>query len=142
MDVVDRYFEETKNGEAFRNSHLIHHGNSNSEYDPLWHEDKQFLFKKYRLFYILFEILPLIFSDYLAFLSSKKRKKAVIKVKGPGINYCYILMVPQISVTLIIRIKPNVWFVVGMIFFLNFFAKLRHWCEHLGTDTEGSNNTF
>ena len=31
-------------GEAFRNSHLIHHGNSNSEHDPLWHDDKKYLF--------------------------------------------------------------------------------------------------
>lgn len=129
-------------GEAFRNSHLIHHGNSNSEFDPLWHEDKQYLFEKHRFFYVICEFLPLIFSAYLAFQSSKKRKKAVTKIKGPGINYWYILLATGISVAIIIWIKPNVWFVVGMIFILNFFAKLRHWCEHLGTDPDGSNNTF
>ena len=129
-------------GEAFRNSHLIHHGNSNSEYDPLWHTDKKLLFEKYRLFYVLCELVPLIFHAYLSLRSRKKRKKALKKVKGPGVNYWYMLLAIVITAALIFFVRPNVWFVIGMILMLNFFAKLRHWCEHLGTNKTGSNNTF
>ena len=129
-------------GEAFRNSHLIHHSNSNSEYDPLWHEDKQYLFKKSRLFYVLCELIPLVFTTYLTLRSRNKRESASKKIKGPGINYWFVLMASGVSLFIIFYLKPSLWFCIGMIFMLNFFAKLRHWSEHLGTDSSGTNNTF
>jgi len=129
-------------GEAFRNSHLIHHGHSNSEFDPLWHKDKQHLFEKYRFFYVICELVPLVFMTYLNFRSRSKRKKAAKKIKGPGINLWFILLATIVSAAVIYYLRPNIWFVLGMIFMLNFFSKLRHWCEHLGTDLSGSNNTF
>jgi fatty acid desaturase len=127
-------------GEVFRNSHLIHHAHSNSENDPLWHENKEFLFKKNRLFYVLCELVPLLFHGFL-FLRSRKLQKQR-KIKGPGINLWFVLFATSISVALILVLKPSIWFVLGMIVSLNIFGKLRHWCEHIGTDVNGSNNTF
>lgn len=129
-------------GETFRNSHLIHHGNSNSEYDPLWHDDKKQLFEKYRMFYVVCELIPLVFHGYLTIRSRNKRKTAAKKIKGPGINYWFMLMATGVSVIVVLLLQPSIWFVIGMILMLNFFAKLRHWCEHLGTDPSGANNTF
>ena len=53
-----------------------------------------------------------------------------------------MLLSALVSAAVIVFIMPSIWFVLGMIFMLNFYAKLRHWCEHLGTDSSGSNNTF
>ncbi len=128
--------------EAFRSQHLIHHGHSNSENDPLWHENKDYLYTKMRWFYVLCEMIPLLFHGYLLLLSKNKRKKSTKKIKGPGINYWYMLLSFVVSALVIIFIQPSIWFVLGMIFTLNIFATVRHWCEHLGEDTEGSNNTF
>lgn len=129
--------------EAFRNSHLIHHGHSNSEHDPLWHANKNYLYSKLRWFYVLCEMVPLLFHAYLLLRSSKIRKvKKSEKIVGPGINYWFMLLAFAVSAIVIIFIQPAVWFVVGMILVMNVFGTVRHWCEHLGTDPKGSNNTF
>ena len=127
-------------GEAFRNSHLIHHAHSNSENDPLWHENKQHLFNKSRLLYVLCELVPLLFHAYLMLISKKRRKDR--KIKGPGINFWFVLFATAVSVLMVLVFKPSIWFVLGLILSLNVFSKLRHWCEHIGTVTNGSNNTF
>jgi fatty acid desaturase len=127
-------------GEAFRNSHHIHHGNSNSENDPLWHNDKDFLFRNYRLLYVLCEFVPILFHAYLLFRSRKRRKERNIKVLK--VNYWLILFAACISTGMIYFFHPSGWFFLGLILSLNFFSKIRHWCEHVGTDTKGSNNTF
>jgi len=130
-------------GEAFRQSHLIHHGHSNSEDDPLWHSNKKYLYESMRWFYILCEMIPLLFHGYLLLRSSNERKKSKEKeVIGPGINYWFILMATAISTAIILLVIPSIWFVLGMIFGMNILGTIRHWCEHLGTDPKGSNNTF
>ncbi|MEO8087251.1 MAG: fatty acid desaturase [Bacteroidota bacterium] len=131
-------------GEPFRKYHLIHHGNANSDVDPLWPAEKEYLFKNARWFYVLCECIPLLFTFYLLIKSNNRKPKTSKTqiIKAPTINTWYILFSSFISVLIIILFKPSLWFVSGSIFFLNLSGTLRHWCEHLGTDSKITSNTF
>jgi fatty acid desaturase len=127
-------------GEPFRKYHLLHHGNTNTELDPLWPEMKKSLYGNKRWFYILCECIPLLFTFYLVFKSDKKNKKKT--VHGPKVNKIYIALSVLITAGIIYFIQPSLWFFLGSIFTLNLFSTLRHWCEHLGKDKNLSSNTF
>lgn len=131
-------------GEPFRKFHLIHHQHTNSDLDPLWSSLKKTLFTNRRLVYILCETVPFIFTLYIILKPDKTKSTISNKKHGkdPTIGIEYLLFSVCISVLVIYFIKPSFGFVIGSIFTLNLFSKIRHWCEHVGTHDDLSSNTF
>ena len=128
-------------GELFRKFHLIHHGNTNSQVDPLWPSAKTELYNNKRWFYIMCEMIPILFSIY-SLIMSKKENKNKTKLKGPKAEIKYIIMGSFISLAIIIFFKPNIWFLLFTFLLLNFIGKIRHWCEHMGYNNSVESNTF
>jgi fatty acid desaturase len=128
-------------GELFRKFHLIHHGNTNSNLDPLWPSAKTELYNNKRWFYVLCELVPILFSIY-SIIMSKKENTTNKKVKGPKVELKYILMGSLISLAVILIFIPNIWFLLFTFLVLNFIGKIRHWCEHMGVDNSVESNTF
>ncbi len=96
------------------------------------------MFERNRGLYILCSFVPFLFTIFL--LASGEKKREAIRM--PKVNISYIIFSVLVSAILIIWIMPPIWFVLGTIYFLNFVAVLRHWCEHIGEHTEKENNTF
>ncbi len=130
-------------GEPFRKYHLTHHANTNTDVDPLWPGFKKEMYAERRWLYILCECVPLMFTLVLV-LSGKKGKdgKAAVAVKQPSIRVPYMAASIMISAVLIFFFRPPLGFVLGTLFVLNLMSVLRHWCEHMGTDTGKESNTF
>ncbi len=127
-------------GELFRKYHLVHHANTNLDVDPLWPSKKKNLFKRKRWLYLIFEFVPILFSLYAVFLSKKEHKSKA--VKSPSVELKYIIAGTVISLALIILFQPNLWFFISTLLLLNFIAKIRHWCEHMGYEDSIESNTF
>lgn len=129
-------------GEGFRKYHLIHHANTNTNVDPLWPKQKKKLYENRRWLYILFELIPLLYTSFLVLNQNKKLSKNIEYVKGPKINYYHILWGAIISLTMIYFLQPPLFFLVATLLTLNIFSTLRHWCEHLGYNKNKTSNTF
>lgn len=128
--------------EPFRKYHLLHHGHTNKETDPLWAPVKANLYKKNRYLYIICQMLPLAFTVVVLINSEKYRKKNKIVLKGPGIRWYYVLLAFAASAVTIWFVQPPVWFVIGTLFCLSALGAIRHWCEHMGTDMSRESNTY
>lgn len=129
-------------GEPFRKYHLIHHGNTNSAFDPLWPSLKQGLYANKRWFYILCEMVPLLFTFYLVARKENEVKSMQGKPAGPPVEIKNIIAAFIISGLIIYQFQPSLCFCLGTLFTLNVFSTLRHWCEHLGSDAKKASNTF
>jgi len=126
--------------EPFRRYHMIHHGNTNNEHDPLWAPVKSHLFSRSRYLYVLCQCVPMIFTFIVLMSGEKHRKKKAIN--GPQIRWAYMLMAFACSAAVIYFAKPPLAFYLDTLIFLNFLGAVRHWCEHMGTDTEKESNTY
>ena len=128
--------------EPFRKFHLIHHGNTNKETDPLWSPVKSVLFKKNRYLYIICQLIPFVFTFIVLINSEKYRRKNQLKVKGPPIRWYYVALAFMASAVTIYFVRPPLWFVLGTIFCLTTLGSIRHWCEHMGEDVTRESNTY
>jgi len=140
--------------EPFRKYHLIHHGTTNTEVDPLWPDTKRNLYVNHRWFYVCCEFIPLLFTLYLVVLSEKsnsaKSKNAKPnetiespkKKNQPTLSMFNMIWATAISVIWYWFLKPDLTFLLLTLLFMNAFSALRHWCEHLGYTNDLSSNTF
>ena len=129
-------------GEMFRKYHLIHHANTNKPVDPLWPPVKGELYRDKRWFYILCEAVPLLFTFYLILKSRSNTKKEKLEVKSVKVSYLNMVWAAGISAFVVWLVWPSIWFFLGCLLILNVCSTLRHWCEHLGTDTDRESNTY
>ena len=128
-------------GELYRKYHLIHHRNTNLENDPISPPVLRKLYLKNRVFYMLCEAIPLLYTFYLVMtyqISENKRAPA----KEISISYVYLIGSVLISIGWFILIEPSVWFIVCTLISFNLFSVLRNWCEHMGTNQNKSSNTY
>nr|MBC7612343.1 fatty acid desaturase [Pseudopedobacter sp.] len=129
-------------GEPFRKYHLIHHVNTNNHYDPLWPPFKKTLYDDKRWFYIIGELVPLMFTLYLVLSSKKQHQSDQKKRREVKVNPMYIVGSALISISVLLWVKPPVVFILSTLFVLNFLSALRHWCEHLGSVKNKESNTY
>lgn len=129
--------------EFFRKYHLIHHGSPNTDIDPLWPPEKKFLYEKNRPLYVLFALVPLLFTIYLVLRSDRNSKKMnkrnSLSIK---VNYVHIFWATLVSLVVYFVFEPNLWFCIGTVVCMSWFSTLRHWCEHIGYDRDMESNTF
>ena len=128
--------------EPFRKYHLIHHGNTNVQSDPLWAPVKSNLYKKNRYLYILCQILPFALTLVTLINSEKYRNENKIKIKGPKIRWYLMALAFAVSAVTIYFVQPPLWFVLGTLLCLSALGAIRHWCEHMGTDMQRESNTY
>lgn len=128
--------------EPFRKFHLVHHANTNTEIDPLWPDVKKNLYTNHRYFYLMCNLIPLLFTLYFIISQQGSLAKKKKQVKSPQINYINMVWASAISIGIIFLIKPNFLFLILSLFMMNVFSILRHWCEHLGYNNEHESNTF
>jgi fatty acid desaturase len=124
--------------EPFRKYHLMHHADTNGESDPLWPELKKKLFLYNRFLYVLAELFPFGFL-IVSLFSNKKEKKTfkIIKISLLWMSFSFV-----ISLLTYYLLQPNLWFLGISVFMGLLVAKLRHWCEHIGTNSEKESNTY
>ncbi|WP_289660467.1 fatty acid desaturase family protein [Flavobacterium panacagri] len=128
-------------GEHYRKYHLIHHGYTNTDLDPLASPMSQKIYQKYRYLYILLESIPALYTFYLIFDFNKredsKKFNNILKI-----NRLYFTISICVSVVWFFIIKPPIYFVLLTLFVLNIISAIRSWCEHMGTSLEHKTNTY
>lgn len=128
--------------EPFRKVHLKHHINTNTVHDPLWSDAKSNLYKNRRWFYLLCQLIPLLFTAYVLSRPNKPVDSKPNEIKKIKIRPLFILFATAISLSIILLFKPPLFFVIGTLFVLQFVAAVRHWCEHMGDQQHIESNTF
>lgn len=145
--------------EPFRKYHLIHHGSTNTEVDPLWPDTKRNLYNNHRWFYVCCELIPLLFTLYLVVLSEKSKTteksenasaspansasaSPAKKKNEPKLSMVNMIWATCVSVVWYWFLQPDLGFLLWTLLFMNAFSALRHWCEHLGYTHDLSSNTF
>ncbi|MCP2029669.1 fatty acid desaturase [Flavobacterium sp. HSC-32F16] len=128
-------------GEHYRKYHLIHHGYTNTDFDPLSSSKSKYIYQKNRFLYILLESIPLLYTFYLIF--DFNNKESTKKVNSAlKINRMYFLITICISIIWFWLLQPPVYFVLFTLIFLNIISAVRSWCEHMGTSLEHKTNTY
>ncbi|KAF2514920.1 fatty acid desaturase family protein [Flavobacterium foetidum] len=128
-------------GEHYRKYHLIHHGYTNTDLDPLASPLSQKLYKRHRYLYIVLESIPVLYTFYLIFNFNKSENSKKFK-KTLKISRLYFLISICISIVTFLIIKPPIYFVLLTLFVLNIISAVRSWCEHMGTSLEHKTNTY
>lgn len=141
MNIIGGLFLFPFHPEGFRKYHIVHHAFVNQEIDPNWTPLKSKLFNKNRFVYIIFQLIPILFTFY-GILISGKQVKTEKPVKSPKIRWRFVALAVLCSAATIYFLRPSLWFVLLTLFFLNFFDVVRHWCEHMGTEKGRESNTF
>jgi len=128
-------------GEHYRKYHLIHHGYTNTDLDPLASPMSKKIYQKYRYLYIILESIPAIYTFYQIFDFNKREdsKKFNNKLK---INKILFILSIFVSIICFLIIKPPIYFVLLTLFILNIISAVRSWCEHMGTSLEHKTNTY
>ncbi|OXA98700.1 hypothetical protein B0A75_13615 [Flavobacterium oncorhynchi] len=128
-------------GEHYRKYHLIHHGYTNTDLDPLASPTSKIIYQKYRYLYILLESIPALYTFYqiLDFNKRENSKKINNVLK---INKLYFIFSICISVIFFLIVQPPIYFVLLTLFVLNIISAVRSWCEHMGTSLEHKTNTY
>lgn len=125
--------------EFFRRYHLIHHAHTNKALDPLWPQEKKWLFENYRRIFIIVELIPVLTTIVLLILGEKNRS---VENKGPKIRWQFVFISLAISVIIVWLAKPSFLFIVGTVLMASMTAKIRNWCEHTGIDENKESNTY
>ncbi|WP_031455501.1 fatty acid desaturase [Flavobacterium chungangense] len=128
-------------GEHYRKYHLIHHGYTNTDLDPLSSTISKELYQKHRYLYIFLEAIPVFYTFYLIFdFNNRENTKKVNNALK--INRIYFILSICISIIWFLIIKPPVYFVLLTLLLLNIISAVRNWCEHMGTSLEHKTNTY
>lgn len=128
-------------GEHYRKYHLIHHGYTNTDLDPLSSPRSKKLYQKHRYLYIFLESIPVFYTFYLIFdFNNRENTKKVNNALK--INRIYFILSICISIIWFLIINPPVYFVLLTLLFLNIISAVRNWCEHMGTSLEHKTNTY
>lgn len=125
--------------EFFRRYHLLHHAHTNESIDPLWPDEKRWLFENHKRVFVIIELIPVLTTIILIILGEKKRKKVA---KGPKVRWGYIGLSVLVSLLIGFLIEPSVLFLVGSVLVAGVVAKVRNWCEHTGLDETKESNTY
>ncbi|MFD1602809.1 fatty acid desaturase family protein [Flavobacterium artemisiae] len=128
-------------GEHYRKYHLIHHGYTNTDFDPTASPSLKKLYEKHRYLYIFLESIPALYTSYLIFDFNKKgnTQKVANVLK---INKLYFVLSICLSIIWFIIINPPFYFVLFTLLALNIISVIRSWCEHMGTSLEQQTNTY
>lgn len=125
--------------ELFRKYHLLHHAYTNTEDDPLWTPQKKKLFNNNRLLYAFLQCLPFAFNLYVLIQRSKDKTRKKPTTLRPSIPH--ILFSFAVATTVIILVKPSVWFVLGTFTVMTTLGAFRYWGEHMGVTHDKDSNT-
>lgn len=125
--------------EFFRKYHLIHHAHTNAPVDPLWPDEKRWLFENHKRIFVIVELIPVLTTIVLLFLGEKKRKKTI---RGPKVRWYFMALSVMVSVLVGWFFQPTLMFVVGTVLMAGIVAKIRNWCEHTGRDLSKLSNTY
>ncbi|MDA6072756.1 fatty acid desaturase [Flavobacterium sp. AC] len=128
-------------GEHYRKYHLIHHGYTNTELDPLASPILKNLYHKNRYLYILMESIPVLYSSYLIF-DFNKNKNAQKVTNALQINKIYFILSIGLSIIWFIILQPPFYFILFTLLLLNLISVVRNWCEHMGTSLDRKTNTY
>ncbi|MFH7001967.1 fatty acid desaturase [Flavobacterium bizetiae] len=128
-------------GEHYRKYHLIHHGYTNTDLDPLASPLLKNLYHKNRYLYILMETIPILYTSYLIF-DFNKRENTQKVTNAIQINKTFFILSICLSIIWFIVIKPPFYFVLLTLLLLNLISVVRNWCEHMGTSLEHKTNTY
>ena len=128
-------------GEHYRKYHLIHHGYTNTELDPLASPSLKKLYHKNRYLYMLMESIPVLYTSYLI-LNFNKRENTQRITKSLKINKIYFILSICLSIIWFILINPPFYFVLLTLLLLNIISVVRNWCEHMGTSLDLKTNTY
>lgn len=128
-------------GEHYRKYHLIHHGHTNTELDPLAPPVLKNLYQKHRYLYIFLESIPAFYTFFLIF-DFNKRKNTQRVHNALKINKIYFALSICVSILWFILIEPPIYFVLFTLLLLNIISVVRSWCEHMGTSLEHKTNTY
>lgn len=128
-------------GEHYRKYHLLHHGNTNTDLDPITPPILKQMFTKHRYLYIISEAIPLLFTSYLIF-DYAKRESARHAKNSLKINKKYFVLSIFITIIWVFLIQPPLYFVLFTFLLLNIISVIRNWCEHMGTSLEYTTNTY
>lgn len=128
-------------GEHYRKYHLIHHGYTNTELDPLASAPLKKIYHKNRYLYILLETIPVLYTSYLI-LDFNKNKNAQKITNSLKINKTYFILSICLSIVWFIIVKPPFYFVLFTLLLLNLISVVRNWCEHMGTSVDRKTNTY
>ena len=128
-------------GEHYRKYHLIHHGYTNTDLDPLASPLLKNLYHKNRSIYILMETIPILYTSYLIF-DFNRREYAQKITNSIKINKIYFILSICFSIIWFLIIKPPFYFVLFTLLLLNLISVVRNWCEHMGTSLDKKTNTY
>jgi fatty acid desaturase len=128
-------------GEHYRKYHLLHHGNTNTELDPIAPPILKKVYKENRFLYIILESIPLLYTSYLMFDYTKRKNTQHIN-SSLNINKKYFILSITISIIWFILIQPPFYFILFTLLLLNIISVIRSWCEHMGTSLEHTTNTY
>lgn len=123
-------------GEAFRRYHLLHHAQVNGPHDPLYLPAKAALFEKNRLVYMVLDVVPML----LALVC--KQTQTAPEIKAPPVGWKPIVVGLLWAGLVLYFFRPS-WSFVGLnVVSLYFWASIRDWCEHFGTDPQRVANAY
>jgi len=128
-------------GELYRKYHLIHHRNTNLENDPISPPVLRKLYIQNRYYYILCECIPFLYTFYLV-MNYQKSENRYDQSNGINISLVYLISSMVVSVLWFALVEPSVEFIILTMIVFNLVTVLRNWCEHMGTETERSSNTY
>ncbi len=128
-------------GELYRKYHLIHHRDTNSDNDPISPPVLRKLYLKNRFYYILCECIPLLYTFYLVMNYQKEENKRA-PTKEIHISWAYFIFSIVLSALWFVLVQPSLWFIGGTLLAFNVVSVLRNWCEHMGTNPDGTSNTY
>lgn len=128
-------------GELYRKYHLIHHGHTNVELDPISPPVLRQLFTRNRFYYILCECVPLLYTFYLI-LKHPKKNNSSSQPNAIRLSYGYMGLSLLISITFWILVDPPLYFILLTLIVYNLASVARNWCEHMGTELNKKSNTY
>lgn len=127
-------------GEHYRKYHLIHHGYTNTDFDPTASPSLRKLYQKHRYLYVFLESIPAFYTSYL--ICDFNKKEITQRFDKLKINKVYFVLSICLSVIWFFLINPPLYFILFTFLLLNIISVVRSWCEHMGTSLEHQSNTY
>jgi len=123
-------------GEVFRRYHLLHHAHVNGPNDPLYLPAKAKLFEKNRFVYMILDVVPMLLAVVC------KQTQTAPDIKAPPVGLRYLGVGLLTCGIMLYFVRPSLVFVGLNVVSLYFWASIRDWCEHFGTDEHRVANAY
>lgn len=125
--------------ELFKKYHLLHHANTNTEYDPLWSPWKIKMFNRNKQLYAILQCIP--FALNFASIANYKKRGEQKKLNAPKVNWLHVLLSVVVAASIIYIARPSFWFVFGSYCVLTSLGAIRYFGEHMGSIEGKESNT-